>query len=48
MSRGMTNSQPMIPRFFNPCEILLLELGGTDVPAEPAERDGTQIREDTP
>ncbi len=26
VSRGMTNSVPWIPRFFNPCEILLLSL----------------------
>jgi len=26
VSRGMTNSVPWIPRFFNPCEILLLAL----------------------
>jgi predicted MPP superfamily phosphohydrolase len=27
VSRGMTNSVRFVPRFFNPCEILLLELG---------------------
>ena len=27
VSRGMTNSVPAIPRFFNPCEILVLKLG---------------------
>ena len=48
VSRGMANTVRFVPRFFNPCEILLLELGGTDVPAEPTERDGTQIREDAP
>ncbi len=26
VSRGMTNSQRFIPRFFNPCEILILKL----------------------
>ena len=32
VSRGMTNSVPWIPRFFNPCEILLLELSPEAAP----------------
>ena len=32
VSRGMTNSQPLVPRFFNPCEILLLSLSPEATP----------------
>ena len=32
VSRGMTNSVPWIPRFFNPCEILLLALSPEAAP----------------
>ncbi len=37
VSRGMTNSVRFVPRFFNPCEILLLELGPETDPAAEGE-----------
>ena len=31
VSRGMTNSVPLVPRFFNPCEILVIDLVPGDI-----------------
>ncbi len=28
ISRGVVNSVPLVPRFFNPCELVMIEVGG--------------------
>lgn len=32
ISRGVTNSVPIVPRFFNPCEVVMVEIGPQDSP----------------